>query len=884
MYKLSQLLERLPGVSQPKLVGSGIGVWVVWEGKASAVISQIFNEFGGFSMAKDSSQSLWFFFGEEGMRALGRLSSYARMNKLPTFIEAFPASLMVGYKYETTLSVAGDLTAQEADPAQDMEIYIHPQFNNLVGGLTGLSLKPVTPPPGMVRTEFSLLQADLTLSQDSPLAWYFVLRPLGDPLDKNTADGWRSVFSEMQTLIERQALKYIAHEGYLIFTLDSLRSLRTFCKDVLLLENQLRNPESGKKYWPTIMACVLKKGYTFNKDLPKRINLDWRQLAPDLPHMSFRSALYLGKGFRINDVRTSHSVQTLDDWCNVGLDTDDEQVSQGEVPFKLPPNLLAGPNIPCFYCGLANHTPKDCPSKTLADMDDGVWETLGLAEMKALEQSAQELNVALADGSAQTVTAKLGGKDWQGAVLRALFEITYPCQLRALDRIWRSRGKTLPGGLTDLASRDEGEYLWSGLTAMRQTDWTTVESELAQALNTMGRSFQPRTLQGFLSLEQNDWDRAIYFWQEAGRVAYSPLQRAYLAFLEGRSLEVRGELQQAMNLYRQARNESSKWVEPAYRQGVCLVKMGFTDQGLSEFLDLVDDSPHFFNRVLMDPELERGRIHILGALWKPWEEAKAAAQEKAQAIPALPEHLKSWFRDGHPFLTDALERSKVLADLAKIDNFVCFKRVVNEYDLLQADLRKAVEKDSKTLGNTLTRLYDELKTIHKEAAWFPFGKLLREFNKDFNACATKLNWMRTTSLQVPANFRKCQDYVDEVEAAIAVLKARLVTLRIVRDSTLFVLLLGKTFMWLEIIGLALSLVAVPAIIYLSQRTGQTWLAGVLESQKWQVQKGLVLIVSITAMALAALRTAVSFEKKRAKLFKDEEEKADSSTHPKKGKK
>lgn len=57
----------------------------------------------------------------------------------------------------------------------------------------------------------------------------------------------------------------------------------------------------------------------------------------------------------------------------------------------------------------------------------------------------------------------------------------------------------------------------------------------------------------------------------------------------------------------------------------------------------------------------------------------------------------------------------------------------------------------------------------------------------------------------------------------------------------------------------------------------------MDSQKWQVQKGLVLIVSITAMALAALKTAVTFEKKRTELFKEEEKKADKKHPEKKGK-
>jgi len=304
-----------------------------------------------------------------------------------------------------------------------------------------------------------------------------------------------------------------------------------------------------------------------------------------------------------------------------------------------------------------------------------------------------------------------------------------------------------------------------------------------------------------------------------------------------------------------------------------MVKLGFTDQGLHEFMVLLRDDLDVFNRMLLDPELERGRIRILGALWKPWSEAQAARDEKAASLTGLDGYLKTWFREDHPFLKEALERARIMSEMVKVNNYVCFNRVVSDFESLQKDLHQTVEAAIATINQKLKVVHEELKDIHHEAAWFPFGKLLREFNKDFNACASKLNWMRTTSLQVAVNFRKCQDYLDEIEATITLLKARLVTLRIVRDATLFVLLLGKSFMWLELVGLALSLIAVPGSIFLAQKTGQTWFAELMAAQKWQVQKGLVILVSIVAMAAAAIRTALSFERKRADLFKEEEQKS-----------
>lgn len=877
MYKLSQLVEQMQPIPQPKLVASGVGVWLVWDGQLSPVATQIFTEYGGQVQAQEAHQALWFFYGEEAFKALGRLVGYGRVNRLPVFIEVIPASLLVGYKFETAFTCPDQFLYQEAGASQDLEIYVHPNFRAMVEGLPGFGFKPAPDVAGLSHAGFGLFSVDATIGQDSPLGWFFMLRPLGDPLDKNTAEGWRAIYSELQALLEHLAVKYLSHEGYLIFGVDNLKAFRTVTRELLKLEAEIKEQEAGRKYWPSVMACVSKKGHHFNKDLPKRVNLDWASLAPDFPHMSFKSALYLGKGFRINDVRHSSGSLTIDDWCHVSLMPDEEgEEAAGEVPFTLPANLAAGTNLPCFYCGLANHHPKQCPSKALTDADPEVWERIGLTGLEALEHAGLEINKELAAGDASILPGILAAGDVRGLLLRGVYEISYPVQVRVIQRIWRSKGKDLPGGLDILAAPDEGEYLWTAFDMLKLGDEEAFEREIAHGLAQVGRGFQPRSIQGFMAMEQEDWSRAAYFWQEAARGAFTPLQRGWLIFLEGRAMEVQGEFQKAVALYKQAKGECPRWIEPVYRQGVCMVKLGFTGQGLYELMDLVRADPGVFNRIIIDPELERGRIHIMSALWKPWSEALAARDEKAAHLKALPEYLKGWFPDDHPFLIKALERAKSLDELAKINNYVSLNRVVKEFDSLQKDLHKTVEDNIVVIGGRLRNIHEDLKEIHHEAAWFPFGKLLREFNRDFNACATKLNWMRTSSLQVAANFRKTFDYLDEIDTTINLLKARLVTLRIVRDVTLFMLLLGKNFMWLELVGLALSLVAVPLVIYLAQKTGQYWLAGVLSSQKWQVQKGLVIIVSIVAMALAAIKTTVGFEKKRSELFKEGEAKAAKS--------
>jgi len=84
-------------------------------------------------------------------------------------------------------------------------------------------------------------------------------------------------------------------------------------------------------------------------------------------------------------------------------------------------------------------------------------------------------------------------------------------------------------------------------------------------------------------------------------------------------------------------------------------------------------------------------------------------------------------------------------------------------------------------------------------------------------------------------------------------------------------MLGKNFMWMELASLGLALVTVPAFIYFTRGMEGNWMVDLVVKQKWDFQKGLVLILSILAMAVAALRTAISFERKKNELFEQKEE-------------
>jgi hypothetical protein len=875
MYSFSELQESLPSLKQSRVVSGGYGLWIVWSGQLTKALTQTLQDHGGIKMTSAPSQALWFFSSTEVFKALARLQIWARLNPLQIFFQVIPASFLVGWDMSTSLSVSADLTVQNMVSPSSFEVLIHPKCMGDVKNIPGLTTESVNAAPGLANAEWVYLHADPSYSYDSSLGWYFIIKPLGNQLDKDFMAGWRHFFSSAESIIQRLGIKFIFNETTLILPLDNLRLLRTWCKEMISLVQSIKADPEGS-YWPCTMVAVAKEGRNFNEDLPRKINLDWQRLTPDYPYLTYRHAYLLGNEFNINQVAYFSERLGLDNWCYASL-TEDAQSGQegGSLQVPAPRRLQAGVESECFYCGLKNHRPSECPSRQIVPMRPKVWEQLAMLSMDDFDPISQEIDDILSSDPVGGLSDLLDKKGKSGVYTRALFEITMPFQPRMLSHLWRSRSKDWEGAFDHL-SPEEGEYIWAALESLRMNNHENAEHLLAQAMVRYPRSYQPRSLQALLHMEAEDMNQALFFFEESQRLSYTDVQRAVSYMSQGRCHEVQMSFEKAIQLYKQAEQYAPTWLDTVYRQAVCLIKMGFTEHAMVLVIDLVSRDPFLFNRVIIDPEIERGRFHIMNALWDVWNEAQNAAVEAREQVEQLDGKLYQWFSPEHEYMEKTRGKLERLQRLTKVDNFVAFKRLQSGVVTMEAEMQERIASEIKLVEKRVAVLLERLIEVQREASWFPFPKLLREFNRDFNFCADKLNWMKTQNLHSAENFRKSQVYLGEVDDRLQVLQGRLVTLRVIRDATFFVLLLGRNFIWMELVGLGVAIIVVPLLIYGMQNYITGWAVDLLLKEKWQLQKGLILILSIAAMAMAALKTAIIFEKRKEQLFNEEYEKSVTS--------
>lgn len=874
MLNLSSLAGALPEINQSRMVSSGYAVWLVWDGKLNTAITHTMRDYGCLLMAEEERQALWYCPNSEVFRALARLQTWARVNSIDVLAQVMPVTFLVGYDLTTSLSLPQEFLAQSAEAPNDFEVWIHPKLESEIKNISGLSLRAIGKPDGFSNVEWKLLQADQGLDYESTLRWYFIIKPLGKRGDKESIVGWRDFSNEIQELMQRLSLKYISdvNEGFMFFPLDNVRLLRSFCTDMLNLIHEAKTQEDHK-YWPVVMAVVPQEGLPFTQELPKKVGVDWNRLTPDFPHMRYIDGFLLSPWFAVNDARLGTKQTSLESWCNIRLRKEGGEADYGTIEVGIPVPLTEAEGMECFYCGQKNHPASECPSKQFGMQTGKAWAQLARMSMDDINEGVGQINDDIdSENFVETANAMLSAKEPSkgGVILQAVFDINSPVQLRTVKMVWRSKAKEWAEGFHQLGP-EEGDHIWPGLKAIEEGDHAEAGEEAKKAVVKYTRSYQPQNLQGFLNLELEDHTQAMFHWQEAERLAFTPLQQGYLVFLQARLQEVLGNFKESTSLYKRVNVLSPGWLEPLYRQGVCMVKLGFTGQAMDLFFDLINTDPNIFNRILIDPELERGRVQLLSFLWDKWSEAEKEAEKLRAKLKEYIEELDKRFEKTHPFYEIAETELAKLKHTAEVDNYVAYRMLSRGMERFGEQMEKQVKLELKRINSNIDFLTERVREIQKEAAWFPFPKLLVEFNKDFNYCVEKVNWIKTQHLKQADNFRLATKYVQEIEQRVDTLSGRLVTLRIVRDSTLFVLMLGKSFIWFELVGLGLAFVGVPAFLWFTQDVQGSWLVSTMRENQWEVTKGFVIILSALALAFAAIKSAAGFEKRKQQLFDQLEE-------------
>ena len=870
MAQLSQLLSRLPEGKDVHMSTMGHVLWVCWHNSLPPAVNQTLLNYGGMHVGEEHEQALWFFFTDDVFLALARLCVWGNFNELAVSIELFPGRLQLSSKREASLSLDGQLRVQEMLVRDNLEIWVHPKSREGRNGLPGITFEPRPGRQGMASVHWASPQVDVRMPYASTQAWYALIHPLGSPLDKAFQAGWGAMFKQLEALLEKHKIKFIVHETFVMLAVDNLLMLRTFMRDYLQTFNK-ETATAETPCWPCVCVVADRNNLNFNIDLPRKIGLQWDNLMPDFPYMRYRNAFLLGEGFTVRDLRFTGEQASMDSWCNVLLD--DTAISTRSIPLMMASQLSANNSGGCFYCGLAGHTAAQCPTRGFFPSRPDLWDDVGGLGLDAINEAFRQIEGVLSQQGLTGFEELLEGDDDTALLLQAILDINSPAQLRNVPRHWLYRLREPDPDEEDKPTRDDSPA-WDLLERLARAgadELPALEKDITNAIARHQRDPRLRMVRAFLCVQRNDFSHAATAFREAASLTPAASLQAWNEYLLARLAEEQGQYSQAIEQYHQVSRVMPQWRDVQYRSLVCRVKMGFAEQVLDQLAKLVQEEPHFFNRILIDPALERGRLLILSALHDVWAKAKERAEAERDRILAMQRRLADWFPDDHAVQMQLGLKIKKLEGLSGIQNYIAFLKVLESRPALEKELEDCIQREIEELRNRYKHYLDVLQEIRDEASWFPFPSVLREFSADFNECAGLINWAFACNFNDAETFKRAQGTISRINELLRQLKKRLRFLRTVRDGTLFALLMGKTFMWVEIVGLLLCFIGVPIIVFWGEFLHLGWLKNLLGENQWSVQKVLAIIVTVIAVGVGALRTTLIFDRRREQLLEEARE-------------
>ncbi|PIE68936.1 MAG: hypothetical protein CSA21_05250 [Deltaproteobacteria bacterium] len=860
MYHLSSLLAQLQHDDQNLLVTDGYAVWLVGHDALSKSVTQPLARHGGWVIVQEEEQALWFFPDAEVVRGLGQIVTWSHLHPLKMAVQMFPAQLLIAQNFSQGLKLDVSLGTQTMAPPTKLEILVSSLVESSLSHTPGFHFEPLHQDES--QGGWSRLQVDMRLDNSASQGWFVIIRPLGNPLERKVIDGWHDYSATLKKLFKKLGVTFIYSEGMeIILSCTTLQMLHTLCQELMIF---LASTDIIST-WPCVYVGLEKGQQYLHKKLSENIQVSWEDLETDYIHLPLKTVYQLGATFMpLGTLVASKGGSSMDSFVKMVRAANWNQEETNRLPLVLPCHLLTGDYPPCFYCGLRNHPPGECPTRVCNNLNHGILDALAGLDIARLQHGLAAINHTLQEDSFEGIKNIIQADSDASMIVTAFWELNAPCQLRTMRLIWRSKGREWPKGLRELNAQGE-DALWSALHRFRNKDLDTAAQRLEQFKKNHPDSYKTKTLQGFMYMEEGQTNKAISLWKEAERLSFTSLHHSYHIYLASRLYEVMQDYEAAIQGYRHAVRISPAMLEARYRHAACLIKMGFAKQGLNILRDLIQEAPQFMNIILIDPELERGHLHLMAGLWSSWDTAKKKAASLLETDEGLSSIIEQWFTEDHPAHETFKQRLDTILAHKDTESYAHWNLLVKGITTLKQDIQKRVDSDIQELHHRCTKMFRVIKAIQREISWFPLTPLVSRFKEDIRLCMRTLNEIARLRLYRPENFKKGYEGMVLADETLKRLHSHLKGVVLIRDISLFVLLLGKYFIGIEFICLILSLGCLAVFNLWGVNTGQPWAQALLD-QKWIVYKILLIVDTLCALAGSALWTTFRFDKKRSKYL------------------
>lgn len=401
---------------------------------------------------------------------------------------------------------------------------------------------------------------------------------------------------------------------------------------------------------------------------------------------------------------------------------------------------VSGQGQECFYCGMVDHSPANCPARLLTMPVAGITELgyLPFAQINDLYKEVFPLDpgsvTALAHGTKKSdlrhnkklllLVAYLDV--WAVFQPRFLWNIAFS-SLRQWDEV-RQASKL------SMANRN----LHMGLDCLRVGQYEQAEDLLhGESKKKDGDLFAANIALAFWSLEQNRNSDMGRYLTEARGLAHGTAEIIYVNLLLSRYYEQQKDFWNAKEAVHNALKVDYDCLDIQYRRLQLAVREGLSEREGKYLENLITGQQDFFIRVLLDPQLLpiQGLVEML--LQKQYQLMLADAHESFQAAEAEFAVLQIWLdKKDH----------QIKGNQASLEHLAKQIKRQSYYDLLDVSerskgiftvcnrLRRAKVEQ---LQNKLEKQQTHLNTYRKFWRSYPYKSFLKDFPTEVEEAVKK---------------------------------------------------------------------------------------------------------------------------------------------------
>jgi hypothetical protein len=428
--------------------------------------------------------------------------------------------------------------------------------------------------------------------------------------------------------------------------------------------------------------------------------------------------------------------------------------------------LSQGDQKECFYCGLKNHNPQDCPSRHLTT------ETAGLTEvgyipfkkldsiLKSLPDNQEKIRKILSGG----ISAKQIRKNDALQTFVAYFDIYKFYQLRFLFHVAFTLSSEWTDMLKNKRSSKSNNTLFLGLDCLRVQNYDQAERYLQESYHEGSTRFYATVGLAFLALERGRMEDMLLRLEEANSIGIQEKERVYISLLLSRCFEVKERLWESAKSHEDAMVLKPGNPEIMYRNYQLETKKKRENGIIGQVHKLAIEYKEMFMTVLLDPILMPLEDTIQPLLASHFYKLHNKAQSNLVRVEASLENAKILLGADSPKLAPSIGAINQLIQQYNRKSYYDILDVISGADIEANVLNRIRLETIDSLRQKLAKALEKEQTYQDFWKKYPYKSLYKSFPDQLNSIKKQLVIVANLiQVSTDKNYREALDQIISAE-------------------------------------------------------------------------------------------------------------------------